>query len=141
MSVTYDEFCPRCHKFGVAGKALKPNCKSCKSVWSKIGDYWMDLDSWEDIHKKKKIPEPLARTQTDSKGYVEYGLEKDLNVLMAQIKKGVSEEIARKILDLMGSTGKTDPADTLNRIAIALGSFIGNYTRELSAAEKEAEAE
>lgn len=139
MSVTYDEFCPRCHEFGVETKAIKSNCKSCRLVWLNVSDYWVDLDNWERTHRKK-IPEPLARTQTDSKGYVEHGLEKDLNVLMAQIKKGVSEEMAHKILDLMGSTGKTDPAGTLNRIAIELGSFVGNYTRELSAAEKEAEA-
>jgi hypothetical protein len=141
MPVTYDEFCPHCHKFEVAGKAIKPSCKSCKSVWPKVSDYWMDLDSWEATHKMK-ITDFRVRTQTDPKGYVEHGLEKDLNVLMATVKVDLAAEIAHKILEVMEDGRTTDtPMGILNKVAMNLGFIVADASKELLAAKKEAESE
>ncbi len=136
MPVTYDEFCPHCHEFQVAGKAIKPSCASCFSVWASVADYWRDLDLWEADHKMK-ITDFRARN-SDPKGYVANGLEKDLAVLVANTRLDMSNQMAKKILDVMEATGKGDPSGTLNRIAILLGGFVGDAIRDLDAAEKEA---
>lgn len=134
-----EDFCPVCYKFEVNSRPTMPECDNCGSVWTNLSNYWTDLDEWESEHKKT-VSDYRKETEVHKKNYVNSGgLETDLAVLVAQIKFDTHTATVQKILNIMEKSGVSDPHGTLDRIAILMGGLIGDATRDLQQAKKEAE--